>query len=867
MIPLQPARVAPTNSDFITKIQTMGNFQWSEADANMSLKDWAFCELVASGAPLKLLVTLLTPSVKKEDVKQAFQEAIQAKGKNEKWTAISFLLLTQTDWSCKLGAIGGTFKKGLPIDPKAKLLLCFKTAMIIALNDVINAIKQKQSRDQRFLDNPRVPKIFVRQNAASIYFLPKLCSLAKELDLRETSLLSLSNLATQGERHCASLHGVQTRCRKTVNDNFEAALQPMIRKCERAFAEQEKRLIQLYPKSEEVASLKFYISEVKSSFFKLEMDQRSAKPIDLINLLCTLDVNAKAYPAIPPEVLFRVFVNSAVEILTKQNQGSKEKKKKCSCCNLFDHHDDDYIDTTTTQHLIDTLSLCQLLMGNIKADLNVRKRLEGGFSPQPHEWEEMEEAEEVADSITSTNTPVALTPSTESSDKDFDETSDKALAPLPLLLASLKLPECEKDKAFPLILRFASQMLNTGSRLQNTYQESLSHVHLAHHGLQVLTQALFQGDLNGVIATIPVLIMDWHVQAEQLANFKIRLQEKPEVRGHSLVELFKQSDDWKELPPNLQVYLTELDQALLWSRYPYSSMDRLRKEKPPQALSCLLLAADALHKEALMPLQLEQLMTFILRAQQNSLQLFLQCSPLKNRSDELASIIELFSPKGWVERHWQEGMRLALKGKPEVRTEAKSFQLIEKLLKFTHPQRIVECKVRAALQDARHHLERLLVHRRLAAHSPLGAWHARNVMHIQWAIEQIYMARLFLQEPNAHFEHNFEELQICLGDTQEESLKKIREFNWGTGIHHPWQKRTQNPHFQTLIQAVETDAANFGLEFFDETPVPSKSREFYVQLAGTLDQAFFQIHRLLVVLAQEMETAMLPPEATVKILP
>ena len=93
----------------------------------------------------------------------------------------------------------------------------------------------------------------------------------------------------------------------------------------------------------------------------------------------------------------------------------------------------------------------------------------------------------------------------------------------------------------------------------------------------------------------------------------------------------------------------------------------------------------------------------------------------------------------------------------------------------------------------------------------------------------------------------------------EDDLSKVHPFNWGTGIHHPWQKRSEKEMLTQFISAIEDDVQQFGLDFTDLDD--SKSAFFFAQLDATCDEALLQVNQLLIVLIRELEAQAIPSYA------
>lgn len=846
---------------------TPGNYTWGEQDGDLSVKDWVFCRLVELGASSPFLTLFLQQEVNKDELKKAFQQEIISAPQEKKrnWIALIALLNGVPDWSFKLATLGNFSGSSDPLQSRRLLLTQIHQAILTKVKKVLIAIQEKQKVG---IQDPNSSKVLKAQERTLFLFNGRLTSLISEIKNRECTLSHLQRSVGQALRFFRELQGIQMHQRGIIEaETLEQERKFLKSKSldhTRTFEKNEKLLKQHYAKNPPLLNaLLAAHAQLKARFFELGLDKSRRTPITLVadlggDFKKVLDLN----PGVCPSTVIQSHVTDWLAYLQKKKE-DYNAPCKCAQCHL---HPEKALSNLleSSDVLVKVLDTERQLMEVLQGHLRRLSTQWNSIQPREVQPEEtLEEEEDPPSTVTSSVVPSQE--SSQSSDKFEAEIDAEPESLFALFLKSLPEDPAEKLTAFPMILRFLNGSIHPGLKSQTPYQESLSHVHLAHEGLTVLTDRLHRSDLLGAIAAVPSLLMDWHVQAEQLANFKIHQQKKPVVESHSLKHLFEVSGDWKTLPPELRDHLHHLDLALLWFRYPYSCQDRLgRMPTLPEGLRVILQCSTAIDRGSLLKAQLQEMLQFLRITHSCSLKLLAHCSPLKNKSEQLTALIALFDKMGWVDQYWQGlATTASTKKPPALFLDEKAFAKIARLLSLSHPSKKVDCKIKAALCDVQYHLQQLFLNRSHAkeAETP-QAWDCRALMQIQWIMEQIYMARLFLINPDAKFVHDFELLQQLVGDTfklSENHLSKVQSFNWGTGIHHPWQKRGEKEALTQFIAALEDDLERFGLEFTDLDP--AKSALFFAQLNATCDEALFQVNHLLNLLLEELEAQIVPPAA------
>lgn len=856
------------------RIQTLlqlGHFNWQERNPHQSFRDWILGELVHLQAPIPLLILFLSQPVDREALKSLIQKEIQSAKTDEtkkRWIALSCLLTTIPNWDSRLAEVSAQPLGESSEGEDGRLKRSYHQVILATLESTLKHIQEKLGVSD--LDDENSVELFYAhkgQIAALKLFLSKFRTIKKGLATRN-GFSDLKLAAQKISTHLMILHGIQLQYEKVVEkeellskQRLESKHARIRKQCEKAFKNGQQKILEACPHALH-GRLSDEVTAAKEFFFTHKFYMRLATPLEYINgFVFNFQKTAVYYPHLKPHDIWIEHLNSLPILGPHMLQTINKKSNNCLCCNMgLSEHKyklNQAARQTLIQHLFSSHQLMDLLHHEVKSKIAQVSGSAIPVSSPAHDLEELEELEDPSEATESSSVH-SSNPTSESSEATlFEEPPAAAPSVLSTFLESIHDPSCDKREALPMLLRFTTQTFHPGSRLETTYQESLSHIHLAHHGLEVFTEALVHQDYCTIAAILPNLIMDWYVQAEQLANFKIRQQGKEEVASHSLMHLFQVSKDWDTLSPMLQKYLRELDCALFWYRYPYSYQSRFnRSAEVPSALKVILQAADALQATKVDGAKLKEWILFVRQSQECALLLFKHCSPLKYREEEFAQLYPCYASGSWLDQFWKE-IPLLPPSKGIAYAQANDcLAQIDHLLTLTHPERKIDTKIKNALRDARFQIQRLGISLQSSSvNSNLFAWHTRNYIQIQWAFEQIYMCRLHLVDPNAKFEHDFHILQLRLGDTfkqPEQALTKIKAFNWETGIHHPWQKRTQNPFFESFVAAVQEDNAAFGLEFPAEK-ADSPSRKLFVETQKKMKEGITLLLFVLNQLTEELE--------------
>lgn len=414
-------------------------------------------------------------------------------------------------------------------------------------------------------------------------------------------------------------------------------------------------------------------------------------------------------------------------------------------------------------------------------------------------------------------------------------------------------------------------------------KEALGHLFHSCCGLEQFSALLLKDDLEGIAALFPMLLMDWHVLAEQLAVHQILRSGKPKPETHSLKNAYQECHVWDKLSPASQRHLKGIDQALLWSRYPVSSLYRCQEGKLTEGLQwmdfCLELQDRSLGLKP--PMTKEELskkipafVKYILRSHRESLTLFTDPAIDQEFNPEIKKLIELYSENGPV-----ESLLLAKVGEfiknysaPKMRPSAsqnqfeKAFGQLHEIEKKPHANRREGEILKTILGDAKHHFWRLSQYIRLQDNQKdtgFSSWHARNFMNIQWILEQLYLARYFVAEHKVQYIHDFKLFQMLLGDDANRGAKgadkpdseKILAFNYGIGIHYPWKMAHFKKEFVEFAHAMEADrscySAQEGFQPKGKSGHLDKGQELLLYIKSSLGEGISQGLALLNLLKRE----------------
>lgn len=322
--------------------------------------------------------------------------------------------------------------------------------------------------------------------------------------------------------------------------------------------------------------------------------------------------------------------------------------------------------------------------------------------------------------------------------------------------------------------------------------ESSDHFFMAGCGFEMFAKLLYKGELQHIGALYPAMLMDWHVQIEQALTSKYHQDNKgPIPASHSLKELAAVGN--VKLSNELMKFLEDIDQGLLWSRYPFSSIEKYEnKHKPlPTGLAWLKFSQQLLEGQKADAEELKNFVKFVVNAHSLSLQFERQYKHTHFPS----ILLKHFQPNGTI-----ESTLLAQTTNNAVRYPTNTIKDALDLM-----NKVGSSVLTSALKDCQHHLQRLESGFNLSKelNDPhFTAWHNRNCTSIQWAIESLYVVKYFNEAKELLYLHDFSLFQQLLSKENGSNHDALLKFNYGIGAHYPRRKGTDKEFFGPFIQSI-----------------------------------------------------------------
>lgn len=350
------------------------------------------------------------------------------------------------------------------------------------------------------------------------------------------------------------------------------------------------------------------------------------------------------------------------------------------------------------------------------------------------------------------------------------------------------------------------------------YQKEIQdHAFMALCGFHVFVQAVLKGDWQALGVSVPMLIIDWHVQIEQFVKGCYFTQHKKVLHKHDLMDLVKDFDGWTEWPNSIRDHQRLHRLGLIWGRYPHTSKlwYEDRSIALPQPLKWILVADELTQKKWSQIIReqdvehLQGLIQYVIQAQIDSWS-FLSHILKGNDPKQDISANLLQEGIGFMRdlKSWMPDSIKRFNGKKFATASFDSCysQEISDLNKFFISQ---EQQIKAkmgdsqpySLQDACIHLSRLRLAASLMAAYPqqeFMAWHHRNVLGgAQWGIELMSISHCLANGLEFVQSHDFQFFQQLLYPQGLESplVDQYQVFNVGTGFHYPRRSQSK-PHDQ-----------------------------------------------------------------------
>lgn len=320
--------------------------------------------------------------------------------------------------------------------------------------------------------------------------------------------------------------------------------------------------------------------------------------------------------------------------------------------------------------------------------------------------------------------------------------------------------------------------------IQNSLSEFRHHMVHGSVSLEALMQAIQRNHWEAITEIVPLLILDWGIQLEQIITISHLAKFHHFPLSHSLTERLE-SVLAKESPVSnvLKNHLGMMEMGPLWGRYPIDGIHYYarRNEPLPLGLKVIQLSIDQPHKQAV------QIVDGLMQLQ------FQQLESLGQLTEIVTN--EKFAPVCQEKAvDFCKQLRLALLEKIASSPEAKPRQ--GKM--FAEPiSRLEECldsspklsRLRynnplIPLKEALRHLKglsqtlALLEGNTLSRHA---AWFFRNGMRLQLIFEQLYRARAIAMGCENVKTHDLQEYHQMLNDPDEMA---VTYFDFGQGFHY-----------------------------------------------------------------------------------
>lgn len=399
-------------------------------------------------------------------------------------------------------------------------------------------------------------------------------------------------------------------------------------------------------------------------------------------------------------------------------------------------------------------------------------------------------------------------------------------------------------------------------------EDTCSHLFFSACGLEMLYLALEHRDWQAFQSIVTQLILDWHGMAEQSRNLiHLSLYGKKSPTHHlvALSKRIKEFLDWNEEELcEIQHHLEELDNGLMWARFPKSQNHTSEKARTSKGLQfmrfCSKLASQVHQSSELIDeetfIRMGDMIKFI-----TSSQLVAWKDIFKNvktdkttkkvlasienilREEEKRALVNIEACKGQVFRS------LKIEDSPSMakfkKTKQRRLNVIKRLKtrekeKGEQPRWIrVATPVLAA--DSKWHFKRMLSSARLYDQylsDHFDSWHIRNIMEMQWGIEQIYRFIAAIEGVEEVKTHSFTMFQRLVQPSGA-ITKFINELDLGIRIYYP--------HLSHLSKDKEKVVMNFFMartkanqqRFFEQSKEGKEEKERNKALATK--QNTFQI--------------------------
>lgn len=345
-------------------------------------------------------------------------------------------------------------------------------------------------------------------------------------------------------------------------------------------------------------------------------------------------------------------------------------------------------------------------------------------------------------------------------------------------------------------------------RLQanTSYREARSHLFLAACGMEQCAKAFEIGDYKALAAIFPSLLTDWHVFLEQLLDIKNIQTDQAMPFSHSLVAGMQSKDNHS--------CLQDIDLGLLWARYPSKALSLKPLDKYPLGLHYLQWSVDWLKGNTIPEKNNAHIMiSDLMRIHYEVLNTALNMGVI-TPSEECREYVQLYHPEGPIAERLEKTPKVDLKTQPQ-----RNYKIIDKLmaeLQDLLKMPNADVPLRHCISDVNIHLLQLSHSLRASElneseRDSFRPWHMRNLMNIQWIIEQLLIARHFAVYKEHVYSHDFAFFQSLFDPTAQSQLTKLHDYNFGIGVHYPWKMSHTHSRIKDFAALLLNGEKRYGL--------------------------------------------------------
>lgn len=289
---------------------------------------------------------------------------------------------------------------------------------------------------------------------------------------------------------------------------------------------------------------------------------------------------------------------------------------------------------------------------------------------------------------------------------------------------------------------------NPSNKMRRFEKEIGDHLSYATRGLELLYRACLDGDLYSLGAITPFFCMDIHLLCEQSLKHAIAVKTGDIVLSHNLKTLLIELN--LPLTAKQKQFIDTFKDGMLQARYPIFKMSRfgsLPKNTPLHSIAYSRVISDSLFRSfmdenvyAKLAIGLKEHVLFAVESYRHALNITASLSGVEididQKCDELKAAFESV--------HWtnQTLAESSCRVNPKNIGNHKLRDLIITLDKVDDD--VEESHVRCLLNEALEHTKILHIIEYLQdkyQSDKLAMWHERNLMSVQWILEQLYAVK------------------------------------------------------------------------------------------------------------------------------